>query len=88
MLEAMAMKRPVIATAIGGSLDQVEDGKTGFLVAPADPKALAEKLILLLGDSTLRETMGCAGRERLERCFSIEQMLSKFEGVYREALKR
>lgn len=88
VLEAMAMKCPVIATAIGGSIDQVEDGKTGFLVAPANPKELAEKLIRLLENSALRESMGDAGRERLGRCFSMEQMLSKFEATYREVLKR
>ena len=88
VLEAMAMRRPVIATAIGGSLDQVEDGETGFLVPPANPEALAEKLALLLKDSCLRQEMGEAGRKRLQQCFSIDQMLDKVEGLYRNALKR
>lgn len=86
VLEAMAMKLPVIATAIGGSLDQVEDGLTGFLVSPGDPEVLAEKLTVLLRDSDLRKRMGCAGRDRLEGNFSIEQMLSRFESIYRDAL--
>ena len=78
------MKRPVIATAIGGSLDQVEDGQTGFLVPPGDPAALAEKIAVLLQDPQRRKSMGDAGRQRLERLFSIETMISRFEGVYRD----
>ena len=84
VLEAMALKRPVIATAIGGSLDQVEDGQTGFLVPPGDPAALAEKIAVLLQDPQRRKSMGDAGRQRLERLFSIETMISRFEGVYRD----
>src|SRR5205814_9764510 len=75
VLEAMAMRRPVIATAIGGSLDQVVDGETGFLVPPGDGQMLADKLELLLRQPELRERMGAAGRERLERCFTIQQMI-------------
>lgn len=87
VLEAMAMRRPVIATAIGGSLDQVADGETGFLVPPGDAEALASKLALLLKDATLRQRMGEAGRVRLERCFAIDRMLEKLEAVYRDTLK-
>lgn len=86
VLEAMAMSRPVIATAIGGSLDQVVDGKTGFLVPPGDADALAAKLEVLLRDYSLREQMGLAARRRLEECFSIDQMVEKLLAVYREAL--
>lgn len=87
VLEAMAMKRPVIATAIGGSLDQVTEGQTGYLVPPGDFRALADKLSLLLGDRELCERMGEAGRARLKDCFSVEQMIAKFMGVYSGALK-
>src|SRR5262249_18912916 len=60
VLEAMAMHLPVIATAIGGSLDQVVDGETGFLVPPANSQALAEKLEVLMRDPALRKRMGVA----------------------------
>jgi len=88
VLEAMAMRRPVIATAIGGSLDQVEDGKTGFLIPPADPETLAEKLAILLSDASRRTMMGEAGRERLERLFSIDRMLDKLDGLYQSILAK
>jgi glycosyltransferase involved in cell wall biosynthesis len=87
VLEAMGMARPVIATAMGGSLDQVEEGRTGFLVPPGNAEALADKLALLLADRSLRERMGIAGRERLAGCFSIQQMVDKIELVYQCALK-
>jgi glycosyltransferase involved in cell wall biosynthesis len=88
VLEAMAMERPVIATAIGGSLDQVEEGRTGFLVPPSDAEALADKLALLLQDAPLRSVMGRAGRERLENCFAIGPMFDKIEAAYRNALRK
>jgi len=84
VLEAMAMRLPVIATAVGGSLDQVADGETGFLVQPGDADALTRKLDMLLRDAALRQRIGKAGRDRLERCFSIEQMVERIQAVYRE----
>ncbi len=88
VLEAMAMGRPVIATAIGGSLDQVADGLTGFLVPPSDAALLAERLEELLRNERLRVSMGEAGRERLANCFAIEQMFGRIEAVYRNALRK
>ena len=88
VLEAMAMRRPVIATAIGGSIDQVVDGQTGFLVTPGDPEALADKLALLIQDAALRQRMGAAGRERLVQCFSVDSMANKIEHVYLTVLKK
>jgi glycosyltransferase involved in cell wall biosynthesis len=88
VLEAMAMRRPVVATAVGGSVDQVVNGETGFLVPPGDAGVLAEKLETLLREGQARKRMGDAGRERLERCFSIEQMLKGIECVYDGALRR
>lgn len=86
VLEAMAMRLPVIATAIGGSLDQVEDGVTGWLVPPGDPERLADKLAGLLRDESLRRRMGEAGRARLEERFSVAQMVDRIERVYRSVL--
>jgi glycosyltransferase involved in cell wall biosynthesis len=88
VLEAMAMGVPVIATAIGGSPDQVEEGRTGFLVPPSDAPALADKLAVLFKDGALRLAMGRAGRERLANCFALERMFDKIEAVYRHALNK
>lgn len=82
VMEAMAMGLPVIATNIGGSLDQVVDGATGFLIPPADVEALADKIQLLAGDAELREQFGAAGRERIATTFNLQIMVRKIESVY------
>jgi glycosyltransferase involved in cell wall biosynthesis len=64
VVEAMAAGRPVVATAVGGTVDAVVEGVTGFLVPPRDPAALASALEVLLRDAPLRQKMGRAGRER------------------------
>ncbi len=86
VMEAMAMGKPVIATAIGGSLDQVVDGQTGYLVPPADPAALAEKIRVLIQDPELRRRMGEAGTERVRMHFGVQRMLEKLETIYSEVL--
>jgi len=82
----MAMGVPVIATRIGGSVDQVAEGETGFLVAPGDPAALAEKLRVLMDHPELRERMGRAGPPRVERHFRLEDMVRKLEILYAESV--
>jgi glycosyltransferase involved in cell wall biosynthesis len=84
VMEAMCMSKPVIATALGGSLDQVVEGETGFLIPPADPDALAEKILILLKDQTLRMRMGAAARKRIETHFTLSQMIKKIETIYLE----
>jgi glycosyltransferase involved in cell wall biosynthesis len=88
VMEAMCMSKPVIATALGGSLDQVVEGETGFLIPPADPDALAEKILILLKDQTLRTRMGAAARRRIETHFTLSQMIKKIEALYLKLLGR
>jgi glycosyltransferase involved in cell wall biosynthesis len=86
VLEAMAMGKPVIATAVGGSPDQVVDGKTGYLVPPADSAALADKIRVLLERPELGKRMGEAGRERIRTELGIRRTLDKLENIYTEVL--
>jgi glycosyltransferase involved in cell wall biosynthesis len=81
-LEAMAARRPVVATAIGGTDEAVVDGETGLLVPPADPAALAAALRRVLEDAALARRLGAAGRERVEREFSAGRMAARVEDVY------
>jgi colanic acid/amylovoran biosynthesis glycosyltransferase len=69
--EAMACGVPVLSSRVSGIPELVDDGISGILVAPRDPAALAQALILLAGDSELRARMGRAGRERIERQFDL-----------------
>jgi glycosyltransferase involved in cell wall biosynthesis len=70
--EAMAAGCPVIASRIEGLEEVVEDGVTGILVPPADPKVLVEAIKLMLGSPSLRNRMGEMGRHRVRERFSIE----------------
>ena len=85
-LEAMACGVPVVACGVGGILEVVEDGVTGVLVPPAAPDALAVALVRLLGDRALAETMGRAGRRRVESSFSWASVAERTERVYADAI--
>ena len=85
-LEAMACETAVVASAVGGILEVVEDGKTGVLVPPARPDALADALNTLLANPTLAREMGRAGRRRVEAHFSWTSIAERTEQVYAEAI--
>lgn len=85
VLEAMALGRPVIATHVGGLVDLIEDGKTGLLVPPGDPQALADAIEVLANDSDLRKRLVDQAEKGLER-FSVETMCSKTIDVYQGLL--
>ncbi len=88
VLEAMATDLPVVATAVGGTPEAVVDGVTGLLVPPRDPAALAEAITTLLRDPDLQRKMGRAGRERVEKYFSVERMVQQTEALYEELIKK
>ena len=81
--EAMAWGRPVVASAVGGLVDAVEDGVTGLLVPPGDTVALRAALERLLGDAELRARLGQAARER---AVSFDAAAEQLLAVYDEAL--
>ena len=81
--EAMAYGRPVVATAVGGLLDAVEDGVTGLLVGPSDMRAAIERL---LGDAGLRRLLGDASREKARREWSEEASADALVDAYCAAL--
>jgi glycosyltransferase involved in cell wall biosynthesis len=84
VLEAMACGIPVVATDVGGVSEAVTDGVEGFLVTPRDPARLAEALLRLAGDHSLRARMGAAGRKRIETAFTLDAQLDDFLALYRE----
>lgn len=83
VLEAMAAGLPIVATAVGGIPDAVEDGVEGFLIAPGDIDALAERIMRLLDSAGLRSSMGEAGRAKVREQFSADKVLSQVENLYR-----
>ncbi|HET7624715.1 MAG TPA: glycosyltransferase, partial [Verrucomicrobiae bacterium] len=86
VMEAMAMGVPVIATNIGGSLDQVVEGKTGLLIPPGNPEALAEAIEKLMRDSELRKQMGIAAVARIETQFTLAEMTVKMEQLFEKVI--
>ena len=87
LLEAMALGKPVIATAVGASPEVVEDGVTGVLVPPEDPTALARAIGALVGDPARQRQLGAAGRRRAEQRFSLAAHVRAVEQVYRAVLR-
>ena len=86
VLEYMAAGLPVVATGVGGLPEIVREGETGFLVAPRDPAALAERIGRLLADPALAREMGERGRRRQQEQFSSEAMVAAVTGLYERLL--
>ncbi|TMG24538.1 MAG: glycosyltransferase [Chloroflexi bacterium] len=82
ILEAMALRRPVVASAVGGIPEMIEDGLTGLLVPPRDPEALATAIVRLLRDHSLADTLGRAGHDMVHDRFCIELMVKAIERIY------
>ncbi len=85
-LEAMACGIPVVASAVGGMLDTVEDGVTGRLVAPRRPRELAAAIAELLQDPHRRAVMGAAGVTRVTERYRWEEIARLTEASYHRAL--
>lgn len=85
--EAMAYGRPVVATAVGGLVDAVEDGVTGRLVAPNDRDALRTAVERLLADASMRERLGRAARDRLASSCSVEVAGRELARSYERAVR-
>lgn len=81
-LEAMAARRPVVATTVGGLPEVLGSPETGLLIPPADPQALADALEKLLASPGLRETLGAAGRKRAETQFSVAANAQRLRDIY------
>lgn len=83
--EAFAMRKPVIASRVGGLPELVQDGVTGLLVPPDDPPALAGAILRLLGDPALREKLAQGGHQKACADLSFDRMMEKTLAVYRKA---
>lgn len=82
LLEAMAARTPVIASAVSAIPEIVVHGETGVLVPPRDVAALGDALVALLDDAPLRQHMGLLGEDRLEAHFSAAAMIDKTAALY------
>jgi glycosyltransferase involved in cell wall biosynthesis len=85
LLEAMALGRPAVVTAVGGVPEVVTDGREGYIVPPRDPEALAERIVELIEDPAKRAEMGERALERAAD-FDIRKAVRRMEEVYKELL--
>jgi glycogen synthase len=85
-LEAMACETAVVASAVGGILEVVEDGRTGLLVPPARPDDLAAAIRRVLDDRDFARALGQAGRRRVEERFSWASVAERTEQIYVDAI--
>jgi glycosyltransferase involved in cell wall biosynthesis len=85
MMEAAACGTPAVATAVGSVADVVADGETGFVVPAGDADALAERIVRLLADPSLRSRLGAAARRRAELLFDEREMIRRYEALFESA---
>ncbi|MGZ4112299.1 MAG: glycosyltransferase [Tumebacillaceae bacterium] len=86
ILEALAVRVPVISTAVGGTPEVITSGEDGLLVPPADPNALADSICLLIKDKELRERLAQAGQDMVFRRFTLKRLVRETTDVYKSLL--
>jgi glycosyltransferase involved in cell wall biosynthesis len=83
LLEAMAAGKPIVATKVGGNEEVVADGRTGLLVPPEAPAALADAILAMLLEPRTAEAVGRRGLARVRELFSVERMAEEYLALYR-----
>jgi glycosyltransferase involved in cell wall biosynthesis len=86
LLEAMGCGLPCVATAVGGTPEVLEDGRTGYVVPSEDPHAAANRILALLGDPERARSMGNLARLVIEEKFSAQGMIRNMAGMYDQLL--
>ena len=82
VVEAMAAELPVVSSRAGGLPESVVDGKTGLLVEPNDPAALADAMLRLVADEKMAHSVGTAGGARARELFSWDAVVARLSSVY------
>ena len=88
ILEAMAMRIPVVSTAVGGVGEVVKNGDTGILVPPKDANQLAKAIMTLISDDNMRRAMGNKGRDLVSSHFGYDKMIKVYEQLYTDCLMK
>jgi glycosyltransferase involved in cell wall biosynthesis len=86
VLEAFAARVPVVATAVGGTPEVVEDGDNGYLIAPGDPQELARRILQALGSEATRRALGLRGHQRVLEDFTFATQAIQYRRLFRSLL--
>jgi len=87
-IEAMAMQKAIVASAIGWAGEVIDDAENGFLVQPTAHQLYADKIVTLLNDASLRAAFGLKARQKVSQKFSIEVVAQQSVAFYQKLLKR
>jgi sugar transferase (PEP-CTERM/EpsH1 system associated) len=82
ILEAMASGLPVVATQVGGNAELIQNQRTGFLVPTRNPEMMANQLLRLISNRSLRLDMGMKARQRVEQNFNLSDMVQRYQKMY------
>jgi len=87
VIEALAVRLPVVASDVGDLGDMIRDGVNGFLIKPEDPDMLSTKILQLATDHELRHEMGNHSQEHFLRHLTLETLMEKMEDVYHQVVR-
>ena len=88
VLEAMAAGLPIVASGVGGIVELIDDNRTGLLVGPGDPDALADRICGLMEEPARAASLGAAARAQARARYSFDRMVAAFESIYVNELAR
>jgi glycosyltransferase involved in cell wall biosynthesis len=88
LLEACAAGLPVVATAVGGIPEVIEDGETGYLVPPKNPTALARRILDVLSHETGRQAMGRRAQQRIQEQFTFEAQCLQYQRLFERLVQK
>jgi len=84
LIEAMAMRRPVVATDVGGVSTVVKNGETGVLLKSADPQEIARAILELIQDPVRADRLAGNGKELVRTRYSAERMAREYLDIFRQ----
>jgi glycosyltransferase involved in cell wall biosynthesis len=87
VLEAMVLKKPVVATNVGGTREVVENGKTGLIIPTQNPKALADSVLQCLRQPDLARELGESARKFVLKRFNFARFISDYEQLYEQTMR-
>jgi glycosyltransferase involved in cell wall biosynthesis len=87
LLEAYAAAVPAVATAVGGTVEVIEEGKSGYLVPPGDPAALARRILDILRQDATRLAMGWRGQRRVREHFTFSAQSAEYQRLFEELVR-